>query len=166
MRPLVEEDAADLLHAIGDYDILKMTASWDWPIDEAYVREKIKGYTDQSDRQQTGFGIFIDGQLAGNIGAHLEPGCPQAVIGYMIGKRWWGKGYVSEIVPPFCRHVFEVLQPETILGGHYADNPASGRVMEKAGFQLIGPAKPLYSKARQAEADGFDYILTPDKVRL
>ena len=36
------------------------------------------------------------------------------------------------------RFAFEVLGAEKLTSGHFTDNPASGRVLEKCGFRYIG----------------------------
>ena len=40
-----------------------------------------------------------------------------------------------------------------LVAGHFADNPASGRVLEKAGFLYTGETRPAFSQARGAVAD-------------
>lgn len=164
MRHLTGADAPGLLAAIGDYEVLKMTAGWEWPVDEDYVRERIARFGSTPERPQTGFGIIIDNEVAGTVGAHLDLETGKAEIGYMIGQKWWGNGYVSEILPPFCAIAFETLGMEELFAGRYYDNPASGRVLEKAGFECLGPAAPVYSKARKEEVAGFDYRLTRDRL--
>lgn len=55
-------------------------------------------------------------------------------IGYILGRRWWGKGLASEIVSPITAlllsdpHVWRVFAPTHI------DNAASQRVLAKCGF--------------------------------
>ena len=39
------------------------------------------------------------------------------------------------------------------MAGHFADNPASGRVLEKAGFLYTGETRKAWSRARRAAAD-------------
>jgi RimJ/RimL family protein N-acetyltransferase len=38
------------------------------------------------------------------------------------------------------------------MAGHFSDNPASGRVLEKAGFLYTGEVRKGFSRARGAEA--------------
>ena len=40
-----------------------------------------------------------------------------------------------------------------VVAGHFADNPASGRVLEKAGFLYTGETRPAFSCARGESAD-------------
>lgn len=56
-------------------------------------------------------------------------------VGYNLGKMYWGKGYTTEAM----KRVIEFAKKEigiTELVGRYAkENPASGNVMKKLGFQ-------------------------------
>ena len=40
-----------------------------------------------------------------------------------------------------------------LMAGHFADNPASGRVLEKAGFLYTGETRRAFSRARGEIAD-------------
>ncbi len=59
-------------------------------------------------------------------------------VGYCIGSKYWNKGYATEAL----RRVIEYLLLECdfhLVEAHYAGyNPASGRVMEKAGMKKDG----------------------------
>jgi RimJ/RimL family protein N-acetyltransferase len=48
-----------------------------------------------------------------------------------------------------------------ILGaGHYVDNPASGRVLTKLGFEPTGEILPYPCLARGCEVDSVEYAMT------
>jgi ribosomal-protein-alanine N-acetyltransferase len=49
------------------------------------------------------------------------------------------------------------LGAKVFLAGHFADNPASGRVLSKLGFARIGSAE-LFGLARQASGIGERYV--------
>ena len=55
-------------------------------------------------------------------------------IGYHIGKAYTGKGYATEAVKAFLPVVMNKLGISTIAGVCLAENIASVKVMEKAGF--------------------------------
>lgn len=52
-----------------------------------------------------------------------------------MGASYWGKGYCTEAVQAIIRYGFEVLDLHKIVARHIVSNPASGRVMQKAGMQ-------------------------------
>jgi RimJ/RimL family protein N-acetyltransferase len=82
--------------------------------------------------------------LIGMIGAH-----PQAdgrfEVGYWFGRPYWGRGFGTEAVHAFTAQA-RALGP--LEAGHFVDNPASGRVLEKAGFAYTGEVKSTYSLGR------------------
>lgn len=55
-------------------------------------------------------------------------------LGYWLGKKFWGRGYMPEAVKELLRRGFEDLGMTTIWCGYYDGNEKSKRVQEKAGF--------------------------------
>lgn len=54
--------------------------------------------------------------------------------GYCIGQSWWNKGYATEALRAVVGFWFAQVQGAWLACCHAAANPASGRVMQKAGF--------------------------------
>lgn len=54
--------------------------------------------------------------------------------GYCIGKRWWNKGYMTEAFRAVVEFWFTHTDSQWLACCHAVNNPASGKVMEKAGF--------------------------------
>ena len=84
--------------------------------------------------------IEIDGCAAGGIG--MRPGKGELRIGshfgYWLGRRYWGQGIMSRIVPRWCEHVFASFGFERLHTTVFSNNPASARVLEKSGFTREG----------------------------
>lgn len=57
---------------------------------------------------------------------------------YCIGGKWWGQGIVPEALHAVMKYLFEKVQVNRIEAGFDANNPNSGRVMEKVGMQREG----------------------------
>lgn len=55
-------------------------------------------------------------------------------IGYCYGSRFWGNGYATEALKKVIDFLFNEVGFYLIEARHLATNPASGRVMEKAGL--------------------------------
>ncbi|MDC0948426.1 GNAT family N-acetyltransferase [Gammaproteobacteria bacterium] len=62
-------------------------------------------------------------------------------IGYLLAKPYWGHGYMTEIVRSFTDVAFEYPDIHRVWAVHDIDNPASGRVLQKAGFSDEGVLK-------------------------
>lgn len=62
----------------------------------------------------------------------------QCELGYCIGRAWWGQGIMTEAVREVIRYLFREVGMNRIEACHDVNNPASGRVMEKAGMVKEG----------------------------
>ncbi len=89
------------------------------------------------------FGIveMQTGKLFGTIG--LVPDVTREnedarMLGYAIGKNYWGKGYMTEAVEGILTYAFLGKGYGLISVSHYTDNLRSQRVIEKCGFHLEG----------------------------
>ena len=82
-----------------------------------------------------------DGQLMGSIGLITDSarqyGSARS-LGYALGIRYWGQGYMTEAVRAVIRFGFEKMSLDVISATCYPDNLASRRVLEKCGFQYEG----------------------------
>ena len=58
-------------------------------------------------------------------------------LGYLLSEDTWGQGIASELVKGFASWCREQTTVSSIAGGVTLDNPASKRVLEKNGFQLV-----------------------------
>lgn len=61
-----------------------------------------------------------------------------AAIAYWLGRPFWGRGIMSEAVRQICRMAFDSTDLVRISAQPFSTNPASCRVLEKAGFTLEG----------------------------
>jgi ribosomal-protein-alanine N-acetyltransferase len=60
------------------------------------------------------------------------------LMGYWLAEHYWGKGIMPQAVKLVCNYAFEKLDVICILAYVLSKNPASMRVMEKAGFLKHG----------------------------
>jgi|SRR6516164_495548 len=75
-----------------------------------------------------------DGQLLGATGLEIRAEDERAELGYWIGKPYWGQGYCTEAARAVVQYGFEYLRLNRIKAHHFAQNPASGRVLQKIGM--------------------------------
>lgn len=89
---------------------------------------------------QTNLAIEVDGEPAGGIG--FVPGTDverySAEIGYWLGESFWGRGIVTEALSLVTEHAFAQHNLLRLFALPFADNAASARVLEKAGYSLEG----------------------------
>lgn len=88
--------------------------------------------------------------LVGSIGiARRTDG--EYELGYWIARESWGRGFATEAARAVVALARDSLNIGRLHAGHFLDNPASGRVLAKAGFRSTGEIAPLFSVGR-AEA--------------
>jgi len=89
---------------------------------------------------QTVFAIATDTEAIGSIG--LMPGEDvhryTAEMGYWLAEPFWGQGIMTDAVRAVAAYALEELGLLRVYAEPYTSNPASARVLEKAGFQCEG----------------------------
>src|SRR5215213_2489115 len=147
LRPGFPEDAPALALAIADEAIVRNLAVVPWPYT---LRDAEAFLASPRDPVLPSLLIFertaAAPELVGSCGLGRRPS-GAVELGYWIGRRCWGRGYATEA----CRALVEIartLRLCTLEGSHFVDNPASGRVLEKLGFEPTGIVAPRISCAR------------------
>lgn len=91
-------------------------------------------------RPVTNFAIEVGGEPVGGIG--FAPGTDverfSAEIGYWLGEAFWGRGIVTEAVALVTEYAFTRMNVLRLFALPFADNLASARVLEKAGYVREG----------------------------
>lgn len=62
----------------------------------------------------------------------------KAGIGYVLNKKYWNKGYMTEALQAILKFCFTSLELNRVESTHYLENVGSGRVMQKVGMQKEG----------------------------
>ena len=65
---------------------------------------------------------------------------------YMLGCRYWNRGYGTEALKAVFQFAFEELDVGKITVDHMTKNAASGAVMRKAGMEHVGTIPEKYEK--------------------
>jgi RimJ/RimL family protein N-acetyltransferase len=73
----------------------------------------------------------------GQVGVSLEPS-NSARLGYHLSPDHWGKGIMTEAVAALTDWTFILTRIADVTAGVRPENPASRRVLEKAGFAAVG----------------------------
>ncbi|MGE0740299.1 MAG: GNAT family N-acetyltransferase [Hyphomonadaceae bacterium] len=150
LRNLRMSDAQRVAQFCGDADVARMILRAPVP----YLSVAAEGWImTLNARKPLGhdfvFAAELEGEgLIGVIGAH-RLGDEAYEVGYWYGRPYWGHGLATEALNAF---VAEAKTLGALQAGHFADNPASGRVLQKAGFAYTGEVAKLYSLGRGESA--------------
>jgi len=90
-------------------------------------------------RREVSLAIEADGALAGGLGFKFWTDPIFRItseVGYWLGREHWGRGTMTRALRASVPWAFERFDLVRIEAGVFATNPASGRVLEKAGFRL------------------------------
>ena len=150
LRPGFPEDAPALVSAIADEAIARGLANVPWP----YRMRDAEAYlASPRDPILPSLLIFELGagapQLVGSCGLGRRPS-GAVELGYWIATPFWGRGLATEACTALIA-IARALGLARLEGSHFLDNPASGRVLEKLGFELSGIVAPRLSCARGIE---------------
>src|SRR5438309_6204469 len=150
LRPGFPEDAPALASAIADEAIARNLANVPWP----YRMRDAEAYLAKPrDPVLPSLLIFDLGtgapQLVGSCGLGRRPS-GAVELGYWIAKPFWGRGIATEACTALIA-IARALDLQRVEGSHFLDNPASGRVLEKLGFEPSGIVAPRLSCARGVE---------------
>ena len=62
----------------------------------------------------------------------------EALVGYWIARPYWNRGICTGALARMIEYIRKNTDIKSLISGHFVDNPASGRVMEKCGFVPTG----------------------------
>jgi ribosomal-protein-alanine N-acetyltransferase len=140
LRPFRAADAPRVSALIDDPDIARNTLTIPHPYPPGLAETWIAGHAQawREARRAVWAVCLHDGELIGAAGLQLEPAHRRAELGYWIARTHWGRGFATEAVRALVGHAFDELALERVFAHHFPWNPASGRVLEKAGLRREG----------------------------
>jgi RimJ/RimL family protein N-acetyltransferase len=165
LRPIWPEDIGALFAAIADESVVRNLATAPWPYRES---DAAAFAALPPDPLHPRFLITraADGAVLGGvgIGPRAEPDCANdsgegpIELGYWIARSHWGKGYATEAGAAVIA-IAATLGHRELVAGHFIDNPASGRVLAKLGFEPTGQVISRFSCGRGDAAPAREYRL-------
>ena len=133
------DDAESLTkHANNRHVSINLRDTFPYP----YTIHDAKNFLERTvaDEPRQNFCIEINGEAVGGIGIRLGQDVNRytAEFGYWLGQEFWGRGIMGEVVPAFVNYCFKEFSLNRMFAMPHSNNPASARVLERAGFVLEG----------------------------
>ena len=155
LRPIWPEDAQALFAGIADEGVVRNLARAPWPYEERHAREFVAL---PSEPLYPRFLITRarDAALVGCIGIDPTDAPGVTELGYWIARAHWGQGYATEAGTAVLG-IARTLGHGDVRASHFLDNPASGRVLRKLGFEPTGRVEERWSCGRGALAQAVEY---------
>ncbi len=144
LRAFAQSDADAFQALAGDFEVARMTSDIPHPLTLEQARQWL-----QPASGEVRLAISEHAQLAGGVGYFRRPG-GAAELGFWLGRQFWGRGIATEAVTALVRYGFGPGGQSAMSSSHFIDNPASGRVLEKCGFEAAGTGR-IWSVARGVE---------------
>ena len=143
LRLLTVDDAPHFVRLFEhDWEAVKQTGRMPYPVTEFAMRDWIALHAAGSSRTflmiRKEDGAALGGVGFGGVGRVHE-------IGYALGRAYWGHGYATEGVRAMVEHA-RALGLKALEAFTFVENPASARVLSKAGFTDLGMVRRGYPK--------------------
>lgn len=138
LRPFTAEDAQDVFECWeSDPDVAKYMF-WCSHNDIEKTKNWVRKEQDKvNDPNWYRFAIVLreSGALIGTGLIYFEDEVDCWEIAYNLGKAYWGRGYVTEAMREIIAFAHDELEINEIVGRYAKENPSSGNVLKKLGFQ-------------------------------
>jgi RimJ/RimL family protein N-acetyltransferase len=135
LRPLREGDAASFARLFaGDWEAVKQTGRMPFPPSEPAMRSWIRQHLEGGAH---GFLVIRKGDARAMGAAGFGGDARTAELGYALGRAFWGQGFATEAVVVLVDYAGRLGLVE-LEAFSFVENPASGRVLTKAGFEDLG----------------------------
>lgn len=145
LRRFVNEDAKIIFKNYANDDETTKYLTWsshrEVSVTQAILATWVEGYGDLS---QYKWAITLKenpSEAIGDITASVSPNYASidaCEIGYVLSRKHWGKGYMSEAMEAVTNYLLKEAGFNRVIARHDVANPASGKVMQKAGLQFEG----------------------------
>ena len=152
LRSPQTQDVTRLAALANDLDIARMTLRMPHPFSVQDAEDFVLQVAGQDPRRARTF--LIEHEDHGPVGVLglFEAGDMGPEVGYWIGRPFWGRGYATEALEAGLLWANRKWRRRVLAAGHFDDNPASGRVLQKAGFLYTGEVRTEFSRARGGQA--------------
>jgi RimJ/RimL family protein N-acetyltransferase len=153
LRKLVITDANSITEHIKDKTIIKWLLVVPHPYRNKDAVKFIRSrQNERRTRKSYTFGISLKGnkEIIGIIDlSDIDWEDKKAEMGYWIGKRFWGRGFMTEVINLMARFGFRELKLNKIYARVFEGNLASMKALEKNNFRREGILRDEVYKYRR-----------------
>lgn len=141
LKSIEEKDKEDMLKIVVDPLVKKSYMLPDFIGQEEADNffEKVKELSHKKERFV--YGIYSKNKIVGFLN-EVTSDKEEIEVGYFIASNEWNKGYATEALKLAIEELFRIGY-KRVIAGHFESNPASGRVMQKAGMNMIDKAETI-----------------------
>jgi ribosomal-protein-alanine N-acetyltransferase len=134
LRPFRFDDVDDALAYRDDVEFARFLPH----IPQPFTRRDAEAFvtTNMSEpwRRSPTFAVVFDGKLIGTVNFEVDAATRTAMVGYAIGRAWWGRGLATEAARAALKWAFQQFDLIRVWASTQVDHVRSQRVMEKLGM--------------------------------
>jgi len=151
-------DAEAIARYLNDFEVAGNLARVPFPYHLSDAKAWLRTRLPTLPPEATNFAIDLPGEgLVGQVGFHQGPDGP--IIGYWLGRPFWGQGIMTEAVTASLDWLFSMSTTAVVYSGVFHFNAASLAIQTRLGFTQTGRST-LLCLARGAEVEHIDTKLT------
>jgi len=156
LKGLSIEDAPNYQKHFADYEVIQhLSTRVPWPYPEDGALKFIKDFVlPNQGKGRWAWGIFLKSNPQELIGCvELFESITTENRGFWLGRKFWGKGYMTEAVVPVMDYAFNHLAFDKMILANALGNDRSRRIKEKTLGRFIGtkPFKFVGSQYSESE---------------
>ncbi|MGO9384721.1 MAG: GNAT family N-acetyltransferase [Mycobacterium sp.] len=138
LRPPMPDDAGAIFQRVARDPEVTKYLQWTPHADVAATRRVITEKLNVSDDEKTwAIALRHSDDVVGLTSCRRS--VPHSVeIGYCLGRRWWGNGYMPEVLEMLLTALESDRGVYRVWATCHVDNERSVRVLQRAGFELEG----------------------------
>ena len=155
LRPATVSDAEAIARLANDPRIARMTARIPYPYRLEHATGWLAGLHDSNEHA---FVAMHEADIIG-VGSLVKLTAERADIGYWVGAPFRRLGFAKEIAGALIDFAFAQADVEELVVSHFADNPASERVIKSHGFTFL-EFIDQWSEGRGAKTPAAVYLMT------
>lgn len=137
LKPVTLEDSEEMF-ALIDANRAHLSQYGDDTASKYPTLESMRERNSSQSPNEKRFGIRDHGKLVGFIKV-TDRGEPGWEVGYWLGAKHTGHGYMTRAVTALTTYAFTSLGAQRVFATVHADNGSSSRILIRTGFGLEGP---------------------------
>lgn len=139
LREMTQQDLPDLEEMLLDPAVM-------YAYEHTFTQQEVREWLERQQQRylRDGFGLWAvvyrrTGEMVGQAGLTMQDcqGAAVLEVGYLLKRRFWGRGYAREAALACRDYAFEVLGMEQVYSIIKTDNLPSIRVAEAMGMKPV-----------------------------
>ncbi len=135
LRPFQVDDVADALAYRNDLEFARFLSHIPQPFTKCDAEAFVALNMSEPWETSPTFAVVLGGTVIGTTNLELDAEKSTAMLGYAIGREWWGQGIATEAARAAMAWGIEVFAPVRVWASTDVRHVRSRRILEKLGME-------------------------------